>query len=180
MKKNQKLSAGFIVIFLIGFIFGYFIYPPTFSRNIESNRKNLKLPHITAIKLQNIQEGVGINGEKKSEISKIPKINIESATIEIDYGNEKNISYKDKIDKNNETLFEFMKKILEKNNVMLEYKDFSGLGIMIEKIGDKKNGEDNKYWQYWINDNYAKVGADSYIIKAEDKIKWKFEKQQSF
>ena len=48
------------------------------------------------------------------------------------------------------------------------------MGELVTQIGLKKNGEENKYWQFWVNDEYAKVGVSAYIVEAGDKIKWKF------
>lgn len=49
------------------------------------------------------------------------------------------------------------------------------IGIFIEAIGDKKNGQDGKYWLYYINGEMPMVSADNLEIKAEDKVEFKFE-----
>jgi hypothetical protein len=48
----------------------------------------------------------------------------------------------------------------------------------VTKIGDKVNGEDNRYWQYFINGAYAQVGADQYKLKNGDAVEWKFSADQ--
>ncbi len=48
------------------------------------------------------------------------------------------------------------------------------MGDLITQIGDRVNGTGGNYWQYWVNNNYASVGADSYIVKGRDVIEWKF------
>jgi len=45
---------------------------------------------------------------------------------------------------------------------------------IIERLLDKKNGEDGKYWQYFVNGEYAKVGVSQYGLKAGDAVEWKF------
>ena len=40
----------------------------------------------------------------------------------------------------------------------LDYGNSPKFGIFIKSIGGKKNGEGNKYWQYWVDNVYASVG----------------------
>ena len=42
----------------------------------------------------------------------------------------------------------------------------------IESINGVKNGN-GKYWQYWVNGEYANVGANLYKVKNGDSILWK-------
>ncbi len=37
------------------------------------------------------------------------------------------------------------------------------------------NNNKKEYWSFYINDQYAQVGAGSYILKDDDKIKWKID-----
>ncbi|MEK9165538.1 MAG: DUF4430 domain-containing protein [Patescibacteria group bacterium] len=75
----------------------------------------------------------------------------------------------------NQSLWSIMQETLEKNNIYLDYQDYGGdLGVFIKQIGDKKNGQDSKYWQYLINGEYAKMGVSSYKVRAGDVILWKF------
>src|SRR3989338_2648228 len=114
------------------------------------------------------------------EISQNVSLQNEKVSVMFDYGNGKINVYTGNIEKENETLFELTKDIAEKNKLALEYKEFSGLGVLIEKIGTEKNGTDQKYWQYWANNEYAQVGADMYKVKSGDIIEWKFVNQQGF
>lgn len=47
-------------------------------------------------------------------------------------------------------------------------------GVFIKRIGDKENGESGKYWQYWVNNEHAQVGAGQYQLKNRDVVEWKF------
>lgn len=76
-----------------------------------------------------------------------------------------------------DSLFEFMKKTLPERNIKIAYENYSGLGALIAEIGGRKNGENGKYWQYWVNGNYAQVGASSYLLHPGDIIEWKFTDQ---
>lgn len=57
----------------------------------------------------------------------------------------------------------------------IETKEYS-FGKSVESIEGIKNGTAGKYWLYYINDQQAPVGADTYELKPNDKIEWKFEK----
>lgn len=74
-----------------------------------------------------------------------------------------------------ETAFTLTQKSLASREIPFEFKDYGAdLGILVEQIGDQKNGTDGKYWQYQVNGQYADVGAGKYIVKPGDKIEWRF------
>lgn len=52
----------------------------------------------------------------------------------------------------------------------------SGATALIKGIGGFINGttKDSKAWQYWINDEYAKVGAGAAVVKPTDRITWAY------
>lgn len=52
------------------------------------------------------------------------------------------------------------------------------IGIFIETIGDKKNGQDGKYWMYYVNEEMPMVSADNLEISPGDKVEFKFEESQ--
>ncbi len=66
--------------------------------------------------------------------------------------------------------------LLLQQNASLDFKskDYGSLGFLIEEINGIKNGQQNKYWVYYINDESAKVGISSYIIRSNDIITWKY------
>ena len=60
------------------------------------------------------------------------------------------------------------------NPFELEYDIHSEWGVFIKRIGDKENGESEKYWQYWVNNEHAQVGAGQYQLKNRDVVEGKF------
>lgn len=56
----------------------------------------------------------------------------------------------------------------------LQTKDYAGVGTLVEQIGDKINGQNNKYWQYLVNKEQPLVSADQYLLKDNDQIEWHF------
>jgi len=45
----------------------------------------------------------------------------------------------------------------------------------VESIDRVKNGINNKYWQYWVNDELPMVSADKMQLEKDDVVEWKFE-----
>ena len=80
----------------------------------------------------------------------------------------------------NASLLDTMKNGLAAANIPFEYKEYSGLGALVTKIGDKSNGTGTSYWQYWVNNKMPPVGASSYQPRAGDIIEWKFLPDQGF
>ena len=59
-------------------------------------------------------------------------------------------------------------------NVHVVTKEYSGLGTLVERIGEKTNGEDNKYWQYTVNGVMPQIGADALELVNGDTLEWHF------
>lgn len=72
------------------------------------------------------------------------------------------------------TAFDLLKEGASRLNLTLKTKTYD-VGIFIEAIGDKENGQDEKYWMYYVNEEMPMVAADKKEIKPEDKIEFKFE-----
>ncbi|MDO8055237.1 MAG: DUF4430 domain-containing protein, partial [Candidatus Hermodarchaeota archaeon] len=39
---------------------------------------------------------------------------------------------------------------------------------------DNNEGENGRYWQYWVNDELAPVAADNYVLVESDQVLWKY------
>lgn len=78
------------------------------------------------------------------------------------------------------TIFDLLKKVTAENNIKFEYQDYGQkLGIFVKSIngvGDSSSG--NKFWQYWVNNQYAQIGASGYQLKNGDLVEWKYIKGQ--
>src|SRR3989344_7748947 len=77
-----------------------------------------------------------------------------------------------------ENLFILTRNKLSEEGIDVAYETFTGLGELITRIGDKRNGTGGKYWQFWVNGAYSQVGASSYIPRVGDVIEWKFTPSQ--
>ena len=47
--------------------------------------------------------------------------------------------------------------------------------LFVEAINDIENGEDGRYWQYYVNDRFADVGCSNYFLEDNDVVEWRFE-----
>lgn len=97
--------------------------------------------------------------------------------IDFDNGNVKNYN---RVELGEEkTVFDLLKKVTEENNLEFSFREYPDLGVLIESIDSAKNNfENNKWWQYWVNGQYATKGADKYELKNNDLVEWKYIKSQ--
>lgn len=72
------------------------------------------------------------------------------------------------------TAFSLLKEETERINLNFEFKTYD-IGVFIEKIGDMENGEDGKYWLYYVNGEMPQVAADKQLLNSGDKVEFKFE-----
>ncbi|MEK7140269.1 MAG: DUF4430 domain-containing protein [Patescibacteria group bacterium] len=122
---------------------------------------------------------VGSSSWLPSKIS-FPKEQKEGvAHLMIDYS-DGNIATCEKYLPPSSTAFDLLKLCAEDQEkpFVFEFQDYPDLGIFIKKIGDKTGGEDNKYWEFWINHTHPEVGAGTYVLEGNEYVEWKFLKSQ--
>lgn len=78
------------------------------------------------------------------------------------------------------TVFSLLKELSQINNFELLSTLYKDMGVFVESIDGKKNGTENKYWQYWVNDKLGEVAADKKKVKGNDEIEWKFDVPPEF
>lgn len=103
------------------------------------------------------------------------EIDFQTLSLEFDSGDEI-LKFNDVEINRGENLFGVLQRVTEQNAVEFSYKDFGGdLGIFIESINNSSQQESKtKWWQYWIDGEYAQVGVLSYQVKSGDNIIFKF------
>ena len=97
-----------------------------------------------------------------------------TVNLMLDYGDGEVASYNNIPAAANENVFQITEKTTKGNNLAFESQTYEGLGALITKIGEKKNGEGDRYWQYWVNQQKPEVGAGAYVPRSGDFIEWKF------
>ncbi len=73
------------------------------------------------------------------------------------------------------TVFSVLEDLGNKEGIAITFKTYPEMGVLVESIGGVKGGEDNKYWQYWVNDILGEVAADKKFLKTGDRVEWKFD-----
>ena len=73
------------------------------------------------------------------------------------------------------TAFGLLEEKAEEFNLVIKAETYD-FGTLVETIGDKENGEDGKYWLYYVNDEMPMVACDQKEINPGDKVEFKFEK----
>lgn len=75
-----------------------------------------------------------------------------------------------------ESLFDITKRVAEDNGIEFIFDPPGEFGVFVRQIKDRKNGQENRYWQYWVNNVQVQLAADRYILKDGDVIEWQFVK----
>ena len=59
---------------------------------------------------------------------------------------------------------------------MVEIEIFCKYGsFFITSINGIQNGENNSYWQFYVNEEYVNKGRSQYYLKSNDLVEWKFQ-----
>lgn len=113
-------------------------------------------------------------GHSVAEINVVQKIGEKEVMLAIDNGEGSPKTFIVEF-REGMTAFDLLREEAKKLDLVLEIKNYD-TGIFIESIGDKKNGQDGKYWLYYVNGEMPMVASDKMVIKSGDKVEYKFEK----
>lgn len=65
-------------------------------------------------------------------------------------------------------------KLAKEQNWTFATQDYDELGTLVTQIKDKVNGQDQKYWQYKVNQKTPLISANKYILQVGDVVDWEF------
>jgi len=71
------------------------------------------------------------------------------------------------------TVLDVLQKACSTANLSIETQEYE-FGIMVEAINNQKNGQDNKYWLYYINNVMPQLTPDKMQVSPDDKIEFKY------
>ncbi|UCD13908.1 MAG: DUF4430 domain-containing protein [Thermoplasmatales archaeon] len=75
-----------------------------------------------------------------------------------------------------DTVFSILDRSLSRNSITFKYTYYEQFdSMLIDSIGEDLNGEDGKYWQYYVNNDIPMIGCDKYTVSNGDYIEWRFE-----
>ena len=72
------------------------------------------------------------------------------------------------------TVFDLLQEGVEKLDLILKTKSYD-VGVFIEAIGNKENGQEEKYWIYYLNEEMSLLAADKQLLGPGDKVEFRFE-----
>lgn len=78
------------------------------------------------------------------------------------------------LENNTKNLFAISQEIAGQENWDFQYKDYGEMGYLVTKINNIENGQDNRYWQYYVNGEQPQISADKYIPQSNEKIEWRY------
>jgi len=100
-----------------------------------------------------------------------------TATVYIDFGNGTVWKFEN-ITTKNSTVYGFLLEAARQGNFTVDTTYYGAWdSVFVNSIAGVKN-QAGKYWQYWINGEYGKVGADKQRVNNSDIIEWKFTESQ--
>ncbi|MDP2586368.1 MAG: DUF4430 domain-containing protein [Candidatus Komeilibacteria bacterium] len=111
-----------------------------------------------------------VNSPANEQEANTPK----SVTYSLSFSPTEVTEFQDVEFKANQTVLDLLTELTSQNNLELQTKDYGELGVLVTKIGDKENGEGNKYWQYFVNGAKPLIAADGYQLTGGENVEWKF------
>ncbi len=99
-----------------------------------------------------------------------------TASVKINFGNGTVWSYPNiSVDGKNATVYGILLKAAHQGNFSVDYTYYGQYdSLLVNSIAGTPNGENNSYWQFWLNGVYGQVGADKQTVNDNDIIEWKF------
>jgi hypothetical protein len=97
-----------------------------------------------------------------------------NATLIIDYGNNELDTYSLEI--SNATVYSALIQASNQYDFEVEADYYDNYqSHYIYSINNVVEGNNNKFWQYYINGEYGIVGADLQVLKNDDTVEWKYQ-----
>ncbi len=115
-----------------------------------------------------------------SEISEASKANVDlvanqEVSLMIDFGNGEIEVYNNLAIKQEKTLKELLEEI---DGLNLQTEDYGEMGILLTSLKNYQNGQNNNYWQYWVNNIQPMISIDKFNLQEGDIVELKFTKSK--
>lgn len=166
-------SIGLLVPLIVAVLaFTGGLFAGVFLEEEPINKNSKKIDGLNNKGLNNTEnENIQINKEKKVNSTNI------TLYLQINYKNGTIDHYNMSTDAGN--VYDVLIEAAENYDFQVEVTYYGQYGsYFIKKIGSKTNGEDGRYWSYYLNDQYGSLGANLQKVRDNDKIEWKFELSQ--
>ncbi|TAL19235.1 DUF4430 domain-containing protein [Patescibacteria group bacterium] len=148
--RSKYLAAGILVL-IVGFLLGWGFAPAPAARPLAP---------------ANTPAG-------SNQLSEVQKA--KTVSVMLDFGDGTVRTFTDIDVSGTKTVFDLLKSLSESGKgFVFSYQPPGQYGVMVEQIGNKKNGDEGKYWMFWMNNRLAEVAADRQSVAVGDVIEWKF------
>lgn len=141
----------------------------------ETSRTKIWRQSIPAVAVASILVLVSLTGcistltkhEGSKEIVENVSMKIDAPTWTMSYMN---------VTTKNVTVADFLYECANQYNFTVKAKYYQSYdSLFIEAINGTENGDDGKYWQYYVNNEFAEVGCSDYFLSDNDVVEWQFE-----
>lgn len=129
---------------------------------------------VLIVSLAVLGTGLWILNQPRAQEDQIQDEAVQTLTLSFDFAPGDAKTFKDVEFVRGESLLEVTERVALGSALSFEAKDFGAMGKLVTRIGDKENGDGKAFWQFWVNGDYATVGASAYIVQSEDVIEWRF------
>jgi hypothetical protein len=76
----------------------------------------------------------------------------------------------------NNTVFSLLIECSKENDFSVDYTEWQGYdAVFVNAINGTHNGENEMWWQYYVNGEYGDLGSDRKEIFDGDLVEWRFE-----
>lgn len=121
--------------------------------------------------------GLNFDLEKTASSQNSRNFSVDRATFIISIENTFPLVWANEVIPTGLSLFEIIKQKTSEKKIEFSYKDYGGsMGAFITSINGFSNTKD-KWWQYYVNGEYAKVGISNYKVQVGDVIEFKLTKE---
>ncbi len=165
MERNKTITIIIIIAAVLlvgGIIFRSNVVPP--------EKENLSASLIISQEFSSLPRKVGVaTGLKKAGWGSVVSL-AEKAALVVNDGSQVSQIFELEVGEQT-TAFE----LLQKSGLEISYKEYEDMGVFVEAIGDKVNGDDGKYWLYYVNGEMPQVAVDKQAVNPGDKVEFRFE-----
>lgn len=103
-----------------------------------------------------------------------------TGSVLIDYGDGRMETYLDLPFAPGQNVWDLMQELEQSRGVPIVFRDYgSDLGVRVTGIGNQ--AEDigsGHFWHYWVNQQFAQIGASNFQLSPGDQVMWKYTTSQ--
>lgn len=104
----------------------------------------------------------------------LPSSQADTVSLMIDYGNGSISTFNNVKIGPGQSVLDVLENTMALQKLLFESKEYPGMGTLVTRIHGRANGENENYWQYWVNNEKSSVAADAYKLQGGEWIEWKF------